>query len=384
MKKEDSGEALNQNDDLSEKESQDPAGYAVCNIYEFKEFLENHLQKVKRKQPSAAIFTHSTPDPDAIGCLMGLRYLLENAYNLSVKCFYDGAISHPQNISIVQLLDPHLVPASEYDPGEFDLNVLVDVTPEGKVGSADKNVNFDIVIDHHKDVPVFDGLLIHYHTGSCCTIIYNLIEQHDLIFARENDLDAKVATGMLVGVLTDTNFCLSPDTIDPDWYASQNLAKCRNEEILDEIIRYERPMSWIKLKADAISEALNHGVEDGLSVVGLGLLKGEQRDVLADIAEEMISWKTVTTAVVFAIFDGNRIEGALRTRLRSTPLADVAKNLGGKRPHGSGGARGTKGGYVKYLGSMAIDSDEPNELKEEMWAAIKKREIAKIYKAINK
>ena len=63
-------------------------------------FLSEKIATAIEKRGSAriAIFTHPSPDPDAIGSQMGLAWLLRKSHdNIEVDCFYDGHVSHPQN-----------------------------------------------------------------------------------------------------------------------------------------------------------------------------------------------------------------------------------------------------------------------------------------------
>lgn len=183
-------------------------------------YQEFHDLVLGDEDPSVkiAIFSHRCPDPDAIGSMMGLKWLLEKRYGIEADLFYDGEVSHPQNGIMVNLLDPGLLRVSEdYVSENYGLRILVDTIPS-YAGIGDKQVVFDVVIDHHKDMPAHDykGLMIHKKVGSCCGIIYDMIKyfckhktqegESPIWFDDEIDADVKVATGLIAGVMTDTNF----------------------------------------------------------------------------------------------------------------------------------------------------------------------------------
>jgi nanoRNase/pAp phosphatase (c-di-AMP/oligoRNAs hydrolase) len=328
-----------------------------------------------------AIFTHAGPDPDAISSMLGVSYLLENRFGIESDCFYTGEISHPQNKAMVQLLDVHLIKIEDDEDGSFkadgyELRILVDTIPIN--AGVKGKVHFDLVIDHHKELPNggFNGVLIHHHTGSCAGIVYDILRESGLSFSDENEKWIKVANALMVGIITDTDHCMSVDTTRRDFLARQELFPFQDHDLIRKIVKFNRPMSWIKLKGMAINEAT---IEEGVAVVGLGILPDEQRDVIADIASDMLTWGSVQTAVVFALF-GDRIEGSVRTNNEAVEIHAMCNSLGGK--HGCGGGKLCKGAYRKSLGSMSLDEDDEENLKSQMWEVIKRRETSKIFKIV--
>ena len=72
------------------------------------QLLDKFSELIKKGGFKAAIFTHPHPDPDALGSMMGLKWLF-GKYNISADLFYTGAISHPQNRSLDKLLDTEVL-----------------------------------------------------------------------------------------------------------------------------------------------------------------------------------------------------------------------------------------------------------------------------------
>ena len=142
-------------------------------------YSDFHQKLSSNQAGKVAIFCHINPDPDAIGSMMGMKWLLERRYGLESDLFYDGEVSHPQNGIMVNLLDPGLKRVSEdYVSEDYELRILVDTIPS-YAGVGDKQVIFDVVIDHHKDMPDHDykGIMIHKKAGSCCGIVYDMINR---------------------------------------------------------------------------------------------------------------------------------------------------------------------------------------------------------------
>lgn len=332
----------------------------------------NKFQEIVRSGPAkAAIFTHPYPDPDAIGSMMGLKWILSK-FGISSDLYYSGAISHPQNRSMVNLLDPELISIDNYVEDNYQLKIVVDSTPEN---SSIPSVKYDIVIDHHKDTPKnFNGLYVNFKAGSACATIYSLIESFNIEF-EEND--ALVATAMMVGITTDTEFLMSDDCSEHEFKAWSNLFPFRDPLLLRQIINFERPKFWIESKALACSAAT---VEDSVGVVGMGMIPSKHRDMIADMADEMVTWEDVNTAIVFALVDGSRIEGSVRTKASSVSVPALCQDLGGK--YGKGGGKLGKGAYRYDLGGASIDEDEDEDIKKKAWNLFEDKETKRVFRTI--
>lgn len=347
----------------------------------FQSFITKKLE-VPEEIRRAAIFTHPQPDLDGIGSMMGIRFLLNNFYGIETDCFYGGDVSHPQNKIAVQLLDPHLIPAKKYNPDLYSVNILVDTIPT-RVGAGNNNVNWDIIIDHHKELPAtdnFDGLLLHHHSGSASGIVHDLLSDHGVEWDMSSEEHVKVATAIWAGVITDTDFCTKADTTSRDFNTQQSMFDIANSSHVRKIVRYNWPMSWVKLLGLAITDHENH---DGLAIVGLGLLKSDQYHALAAIADHMLSWgANVHTAIAFGLFDGKYISGCLRTNDDTVEVHDLCRSLGGD--HGEGGGKVFSGRYTKPLGAFSFDLDEAGDFLSRWWSLQKERETAKILKVLSK
>ena len=357
-----------------------PKGKSKKNFADFSKLITER----KDKGP-IAIFTHKCPDPDAIASMMGMGWLLKKAFDLDSTMFYDGEVSHPQNGSMVNLLGPDLEKVEKYNSEDFSTNILVDTVPSyAGVGQSDVRNNFDIVIDHHKDRPSdYHGILIHRKAGSCAAIIFDMMKElvpEDMWLDDEVDADAKLATALIAGIMTDTHFMLADDCTELERHAFNELFEYRNTNYLNQIVFFKRRKFWVDRKASAISEAEIDG--EGYAVVGLGLIPEKERDLIADMADEMVSWASVETAVAYAVVGGDRIEGSIRSLNATLSVTDFCKKLGGK--HGSGGGKHGKGAYQLPLAGFSIDDDEDEQDAQEAWISIKKREAKRINRVINK
>ena len=120
---------------------------------QLKKLKEALAVKEGEDPPSVAIMMHTNPDPDCIGAAKGLEKILKTWNpNTTVTLIYDGEISHPQNKTMVKVLNVSMVHREEVGNREEDLKeiadhfIAVDVMPE----RCDMDgVKCLMVIDHH-------------------------------------------------------------------------------------------------------------------------------------------------------------------------------------------------------------------------------------------
>jgi hypothetical protein len=123
-------------------------------------------------------------------------------------------------------------------------------------------------------------------------------------------------------------------------------------------------------------------IEDGVGIVGMGLIPSKHRDMIADMAQEMVQWEGVDTAIAFALVDGSRIEGSVRSMNAAISVPRLCKDLGGK--HGNGGGKLGKGAYKFELGGGSIDEDDEDGTKAKTWELFSEKERNRIVRIIKK
>src|SRR5437660_2574489 len=76
-----------------------------------------------------SFLSHVHPDPDSLGSMMGLAYLVETCLGKPTRLTRDGLISRAENRAMVELLDLHLVPIEKASWHEGEALVMVDSQP---------------------------------------------------------------------------------------------------------------------------------------------------------------------------------------------------------------------------------------------------------------
>jgi nanoRNase/pAp phosphatase (c-di-AMP/oligoRNAs hydrolase) len=339
------------------------------------------IAKIKPDE-KVAIFTHVMPDPDAMASMMGVKWMLDHL-SVESEAFYLGSVSHPQNLAMVNLLDPQMKPVDQFVKKDFKYCMMVDCLPDGpNSGAPDVPLSdFSLIIDHHRvDPSDFKGIYINLKNGSCAGSIYHLIKIMNLTFDEDNARDRKVATALMVGISTDTDNLLADSSTEYEFEAYWHLFDKRDTNALKEIVKYKRPKFWIDKKAEASKDAIIG--DDGIAVVGVGLLPEKHFNLIADMADEMIQWASVETSVCFAIINGEKLVGSVRSVNSSLNVNDFCDLLGGK--DGSGGGRDGKGSYTYSMQGLAIEDDDDDETKDQMWDTINQKETKRIFKMMKK
>lgn len=327
---------------------------------------------------SICLLTHPNPDPDCIAACKGLERLIKSwSPNSSVTIVYDGEISHPQNKTMVKVLNIDMVHRDEIGREESDLInladhiIVVDVMPErcdlGKIKPL-------MVVDHHpvdtKNAKIKDIRQV----GSCCTIIWEYFQKENIILDPKSDDDNSLATAMLVGLKTDTMDLISEKTTDLDFHAFQNLLEKSNRTKLASIINYPLPSYLFNLRG-RLEDDGNGIFQNGIYIGGIGYIAPNRRDALPTLAEERARTEGIDTAFIFGVV-GNRIEVSIRSNSPAVDVKILCQNIFGKE-HGGGHPRA--GAVSIPMGFLSIE-DEDEIMQEKMWSSIRDLVINKIIK----
>ena len=347
-------------------------------LSKIEKLLLSKVEIAKANNKKFAIFSHPCPDPDAISSMMALSWMLKKQYDVDVDCFSDGVISHPENRAMNNLLDPDLKLMDTYVGENYCCNIVVDTIP-AHAAVLDKEICWDLVIDHHKIAPNggFKGIYYNVKAGSCAATVYQLIKYFDLHFDEDNERDSQVATALMIGIRSDTNEFMSDDTTEMEFKTYTELFPCRNPVTLKQIINYTIPKPWLEAIKLVAAQA---GGEDDIGIFGVGFLHATQRDLIAFLADFMQTWNE--TSIVFAVIDGNRIEASVRSTNTHLNIPLLCKTLGGDT--GDGGGKLGKGAYHYNLGSFCLGEGEEQEIKEKMWQFVNLRESKRIKQALKK
>lgn len=305
------------------------------------------------------IVMHASPDPDAVGSAMGLRSILRQNDIESIMV-YSGEISHPQNKTIVNILN---VPIIKNSPKNGHIDVCVDCTERNSIAEEPL-----LVIDHHKLDSEAKYKIIDSSYGSNSTIIWELMRDMQLI----DDDDIDTFTALLLGVRTDTNDLISENMSKGDFVAYQELLDLSDKDKLQKAMNYPLPR-YLYNKRMVLHEEGNSQEANGVFVGGIGFIPEEQRDVIAILAEEYTRMESVQTAVVFAITGKKSLEVSVRTHLVSLDVNQMMQDLFGE----FGGGKSNSGG-AKIPLNFYIDLDDKSSAQ--FWSVTRKHMFRNVLK----
>lgn len=158
--------------------------------------------KLIKNAKSIALFSHKSPDPDAIGSALAFKLALTKI-GKKVSLFCDDEM-----IGNYGFLEGF----SEYNTSSLegvDLYISVDVASSGLLGKFEdefKAFSNTIKIDHHSSGSPFAKKELVKFDSACAIVIY------DLIKAMKIKIDANIATDIYFGICGDTGIFRNNNT----------------------------------------------------------------------------------------------------------------------------------------------------------------------------
>lgn len=275
------------------------------------------------------IIAHSSPDPDAVGSALGVSMLLSH-FSINSTIYYSGEISHPQNRTIMNVLNISLNKKDGNKKLE-GINVCVDCTENNSIALEPM-----LVIDHHKNASKAKYQIIDSSFGACSTIVWKLFKELEI---DTSDDYINTYTSLLLGIRTDTNDLISETMSKDDFVAYQELLDLSDKDALQKTMNYPLPR-YLYDKRLTLHKEGNFTEANGVFVGGIEYIPAGQRDVIAILAEEYTRMESIQTAVIFAISDKKTLEVSVRTHLVSLDVNQMMKDLFGD----FGGGKSNSGG----------------------------------------
>lgn len=330
------------------------------------------------KTKKIAIWTHASPDPDAIGCALGLAWLIKKETGALADIFHEGAISHPENRSLMNVLNLSFkggyedYKAMKQPPA---LTFCVDTT-ERNLSIAEGEVEPDGIIDHHREKIEEDDYKFVYNkqVGACATLVYDLIKESPHDMSIEDEVQA---TALLFGIITDTNNLLSDNLTDDDIKAFMYFRERANSQKISEIKSYPIPSYFFDYEAIASDEDNKREV-NGALISFIGSINEQRRDVIAYLSERLLRKEGIDTTVIVALV-GTELQASIRSRKVSLDVNEFAKKVFGYEH--AGGKRGI-GGATVPMGYFSIG--EESQFHDDIIELAKNYTIAKIKNEITK
>lgn len=319
-----------------------------------------------------SILIHNYPDPDAISSALGVAQYVKILGGKIHGIYYTGEISHPQNKSMLTLLNLTLIDYEESPLEKGSKVILVDANNVGENSNqplVDPNqIEIVAVFDHHKGKHPKSAKVDSRAVGSTASIVWEYL--NSVNYNYEGDEGKLLATAMIVGITTDTDSLMTDNTTDLDFSAYQDLLTKSDKQKLTSIMKYPLPPYLFELRQRAFLDE-NKRIEEATIVSGIGIISPSKRDALPIIAEEFLRMSGITTTIVFAVID-DIIDISVRSK-------DITVDVGSflQKVFGFGGGKQGAGRARIPLGYLKMNGNE--DYNNRLWELIKEITFSKVF-----
>jgi nanoRNase/pAp phosphatase (c-di-AMP/oligoRNAs hydrolase) len=292
------------------------------------------LEKVLENAGPVLVVSHNNPDPDSIVSVLLLKAILSDAFRVPVITGYSGIIGRAENRALLEHAGLELIPLRRVDRGDYRTLALVDAQPGTGNHPFDDGAGHMIVFDHHELRPATRRAAfwdVREHFGTTTTLIFLYHRACKLLLTREQ------ATAMLYALRSETSDmgrAASPTDLRlfKDLYAHADLTA------LSKIVHAKVDEEYFS----AIHTALERStIQGSLVITRMGGLP--YPDVAAQIAEDLLRYRGVSTTFAIGVYGGE-----ILFSLRSD---DPGANLG-RLAHRIADGLGSAGGHGASAGGQ--------------------------------
>jgi nanoRNase/pAp phosphatase (c-di-AMP/oligoRNAs hydrolase) len=304
--------------------------------------------------------SHVHPDPDSLGSMMGLAYLVETVLGKPTRLVRDGVISRAENLAMVELLDIDLQPLEDVVWQKGDALVMVDSQPNTGRHSLDPTVPLYAVIDHHdtpgdvEDVPFVD---VRDTLGATCSLVTSYLMEQEIA------LTEPIATGLLYGIETElSGYPREASTLDDS--ALLYLYPLADKDLLARIRNARLPQSYFESLLQALQSSF---IYDRLIISWVNDLP--QPELAAEVVDFLIRFEEVDWAVCAGVYEDKLIL-SVRAAVADAHAGEMLREVVGKL--GRAGGHDRRAGGTVFLSSTAPTAIEQmqSELRRRLLKAL--------------
>jgi nanoRNase/pAp phosphatase (c-di-AMP/oligoRNAs hydrolase) len=255
----------------------------------------------------ANIFTQWVGDPDALGSAVLLSAILHELGAEKVKIL-TGSLGHPQNRNLVARCGI-VLEHPNHDRIRGGLHCVVDTSPPlGMLATpgVEPVKDYFFVADHHVDPEEVEELcrdkgvrrvrlpFVGLAIGSTSAFMAVIAAAFDVL----DKLTPAQKAAAALGIYTDTSALLHGAT-PLDFKMFEVLTRSEEtQDILDELRDYRVPTEWYTYRAAAFR---NQEVTGAVRVAPIGFVREAHRDVIAEIANELLRVEGTSIAITIAV-----------------------------------------------------------------------------------
>lgn len=307
------------------------------------------------------------PDPDAISSGLAYREIARQ-FGIEADVVYDGRISHPENLALVNLLNLDLLRFTDQIPLErYHAAVYVDnqgTTTHLAPRLREAGVPALAVIDHHDPQNLLEPMFADIRpVAAAATLMTGYLQSGQIVeLADDNPRHVQLATALMHGIHSETDGFVY--AAEPDYRAAAYLSHFLDGDLLERVLRVEKTHATMTVIQGALAGRALHG---GLSIAGVGYVRWADRDAIPQAADFLLTEENVHTVVVYGILTGNDgreiVSGSLRTNKATLAVDAFLKDALGTDTQGRpyGGGRSRAGGFEIPIRFLAGGEDDPEQ-----------------------
>lgn len=330
-----------------------------------------------RRGERHAVAIQDYPDPDAISSALAYREIAR-VFDIETDILYEGLISHPENLALVNLLE---IQMTAFRPGVglegYDAAVFVDnqgTTTRLMERLQEAGVPTLAVVDHHDPQGVLNPVFSDIRpVGAAATIFAEYLES-GVLLEMDPTLEQHVnlATALMHGLHSETNAFVT--AARAEFRAAGYLSELLDADLLKRVLCVQKSRGTMDVIQAALSRRLIRG---GFSIAGVDYVRWADRDAIPQAADFLLTEENVNTVVVYGIIvreDGHEVvSGSLRTANPTLAVDAFLKKALGADGQGRpfGGGRSRAGGFEIDLGFLS--GDDSRQERDAKWALYDKQ-----------
>jgi len=280
---------------------------------------------------------HVDPDPDCIGSLLAVDWLLEKMGKRAQPLSHDPLLPQWRFLPRIERIASCAERDASWQKEPWDTLVVVDceVSRSGSAAAWAERVDTVINIDHHVTNPGSGHVnLISPGASAAGEIVYDVIREAGIA------LDAGVATLLYAAIMSDTGSFRFSNTSARAFYVAADLVRhgARPDEIAKEI--YDtRTWSYVRLLGRAL-KTLERSPDGRVAWITLTQKAIQEEGARQDESDGFIQYPRMIDGVEVALFFKELESGKVRVGLRSKGEVDVSRLAqefgGGGHPRAAG------------------------------------------------
>ncbi len=280
----------------------------------------------------ANVFTQWVGDPDALGSAVMLKAILEQLGAREVRIL-TGRLGHPQNRKMVERCGIVLQEPNEQRLPR-GLNCMVDTSPP--LGMANTTGvqpvrDYFFVADHHADPEDVEANCVAQgvrqvklaYVGLPVGSTSSFLAAIGLAFDVWERLGPAGRAAVALGIYTDTSALLHGATA-LDFRMFEKLTRDEaTQDVLDELRDYRIPPEWYGYRAAAFQNLESTG---SVRIAPVGYVRGDHRDVIAEIASEILRLEGTSISISVAVTErGTEVSVRADGRLLGVDRARIVR-----------------------------------------------------------